>query len=270
MINFEKVSEKTFNLLKGFGYKIKMFSNECEEVINPTQGTRFFVNDPNLMVTVDQENYEIKLNKNSNIELEAIEKLIKQLKNLAHEYMLNFDLRNFGKEIKPRDYVYQVQKMQDKDLEDVMEAKFSKTEGTVRTSRQKIGEVTLVYKHSKAVDETKRGARSRNISDIFIEQNKERFRFPPNNLLGARAMATHISNGGHMFDSVGKHIVEQAGILVKLKEHYKQFNRNKELTENYSDVKFLAKHNIKHIQESLKKFVGVTTYESSCDHVNNQ
>ena len=56
------------------------------------------------------------------------------------------------------------------------------------------GNAKLIIKHNRTVDETKMGARSRNISAIYIENNQgERFKFANNYLPGARAMARHVS-----------------------------------------------------------------------------
>ena len=49
----------------------------------------------------------------------------------------------------------------------------------------------------RPVNEEQRGARSRNISSIFVENAEgERFKYPYKHLNGARAMARHVSHGG--------------------------------------------------------------------------
>ena len=40
-INIETVAEKTFNVLKGFGYEIRSFDKDGNQVINPKEATRF-------------------------------------------------------------------------------------------------------------------------------------------------------------------------------------------------------------------------------------
>jgi hypothetical protein len=81
--------------------------------------------------------------------------------------------------------------------------------GTSRSSYQKLENVKIIARHSKPiVDETKPGARSRNIESFYIENSLgERFRLPEGTTLnGARAYARHVKNGGAVHDDFGKHI----------------------------------------------------------------
>ncbi len=84
--------------------------------------------------------------------------------------------------------------------------------GTKKRSYQEIGKanpVKLVINHSSTVDESIRGARTRQIESVFVETaNGERFKLPFTNLTGARAMGNHIANGGYVHDDIGVHIGE--------------------------------------------------------------
>ena len=55
-------------------------------------------------------------------------------------------------------------------MSDVMKEGLSPLEGSSRTSRQTLENVRLIVKHRNAVNEESRGARSRNISAIFVEK----------------------------------------------------------------------------------------------------
>ena len=57
----------------------------------------------------------------------------------------------------------------------ISEATLGAVHGSLKTSYQPLDNVKLVVKHSKPVNEEVRGARSRNISKIFIQANEERF-----------------------------------------------------------------------------------------------
>ena len=52
-INIETVAEKTFNVLKGFGFDVRSFDKEGNLVINPKEATRFAVAEPNLLARLD-------------------------------------------------------------------------------------------------------------------------------------------------------------------------------------------------------------------------
>ena len=45
------VADRVFNLLKGYGFQIDTYNKEGEVVGDPGDAIRFFVEDPNLLVT---------------------------------------------------------------------------------------------------------------------------------------------------------------------------------------------------------------------------
>ena len=93
-------------------------------------------------------------------------------------------------------------------MSQVNTVKESKMHGTSKTSYDKLDKTKMIVRHSKIVDEDVPGARSRNISAIFIENAQgERFRFPYNYLAGARAMMMHVAKGGNPYDAIGESIV---------------------------------------------------------------
>ena len=80
--------------------------------------------------------------------------------------------------------------------------------GSKRRSYQTLESVKLIVQHSKSVDESVPGARSRSIHGIYLERaDGERYKFPYNYLTGARAMARHISEGGTPYDPLGQHVL---------------------------------------------------------------
>lgn len=81
--------------------------------------------------------------------------------------------------------------------------------GSSRSSYQNMGPAKIIIKHSNPVNDEVRGSRTRNIESVFIQTNEgERFKLPFKKLAGARAMATHVSNGGTVYDDLGQHITE--------------------------------------------------------------
>lgn len=107
MINFDRVSNKIFKILKGHGYQVKMFDTAGTETIDPDEARRFYVDEPNMMVTLDEAEEEMTLNKNDNIHLSVYESVLQRLKLVASQYMLNFTLKDFGKKVEPKDFSYQ-------------------------------------------------------------------------------------------------------------------------------------------------------------------
>ena len=99
-MNIKIVAEKTFNLLKGFGYEVSSYNKEGDLVIDPMEATRFAVESPNILVRIDPLDKHLSLK--TGAPGEAIEKIRPMLKELAQDYLLDFDYSVFDKQIKPK------------------------------------------------------------------------------------------------------------------------------------------------------------------------
>jgi len=117
MINYERVAEKIFSIIKGHGHTLSMYKEDGMDTTDAAEARRFFVAKPNYMITLDEQTNTIKVNKNSNLKLEDFESIMKQMKNLARENMLNTQVKVFGKEITPKDFAYQAKKFKDNTME---------------------------------------------------------------------------------------------------------------------------------------------------------
>jgi hypothetical protein len=266
-INYENISEKVMRILQGIGLTPKLFSNEDgKSVAVPSDARYFYVREPNLMIFVDDTTTEIKLHIGENVEINEpkITKIIKLIKNLARSYMLDFDIRTFGKHIEPKNYTYNIENSKnDKEqkMNDVLEEGLSPLEGSTKTSRQTLENVRLIIRHKKPVNEEQRGSRSRNISAIFVENSDgERFKYPHKHLSGARAMARHVSNGGVPSDMVGEAIIEQTTTLVKLKEFMNIVNKQRLVNEENRDVVLNVKRQIQSVKENMNRIQGAKGY----------
>ena len=112
MDELNELATKTFAILKGNNLKVKIFDDTGTETYNPNAGRRFFVSDPNIMVTINPDS-GIELSKG--VTVKNISTLQKNLRRLADEFLINLDIKVFGKQIQPRDYAYQV-KMEKGDI----------------------------------------------------------------------------------------------------------------------------------------------------------
>lgn len=405
MVEKDALAQKVFSLLKGNGYQIKIFDVDGNETTDPNAGRRFFVADPNLMITIDEKGNSIELSKGQGAD--DVDHIQTNIRKLADEFLMNSNIKVFGKTIQPRDYSYQaknssspmmesmtgltrfemqilkelaystyinaralyqafkdvpkreflqtIQRLSQGGLVDIdggnlslseqglaeatkdpvtedqgltkfereilkelsysakakasalksmlphipseqitsslhrlhrkgyldvdgqsfislskkglqamstLSESFSKMFGSARTSQQTLENVRILVRHKQPVDENVRGARSRAISAIFLECNDERFRFPHNNLAGARAMAQHLAHGGTMNDKVGSYITESTGNLLKLQGFNRYVTTNKLINEDSSGIVDTIKENIETIRTELKKLTGVKTYET--------
>jgi hypothetical protein len=144
---------------------------------------------------------------------------------------------------------------------DVLESKMSNLFGSKKSSYQKMGEVKLIVRHSTPIDETKVGARSRNISSIYIENSQgERFKSPTNVLLAGRVLARHVANGGNIYDGFTKHVVE---MVKQLKEMRYFVNTSKKYTFEDETTRAMvgaAVDQYRLIRETLHKLKGQRGY----------
>ena len=261
MVEMDTLAGKIFSLLKGNGLQIKIFDEEGAETTDPTVGRRFFVANPNIMVTIDEDNNSIQFSKGATVD-NSIDGLQKNIRKIADEFLMNSDIKVFGKQIQPRDYAYQAKMKKGNNTMNTLAESLSRMFGSARTSQQTLENVRILVKHKTPVDENVRGSRTRHISAIFLESNGERFRFPHNYLPGARAMAQHMAHGGTFGDKVGSYITENTGNLLKLQSFNRYVTTNKLINEDSSGIVETVKENIETIRTELKKLTGVKTYET--------
>ena len=180
---------------------------------------------------------------------------LKELSRFSARNMLNYETHNVTKErLDKKDYQFLTQRNQD----EVME---NRLHGTSQKSFLEQGTAKLIIKHSKTVDETKMGARSRNISAIYIENSEgERFKFANNYLPGARAMARHVSNEGHTRDDRGQHIVEIMKEMTDLKTFVRSVKREEYVNEDAQEVIDAATDRYYGLKDTLKAISSAKGY----------
>jgi hypothetical protein len=222
-IDVNKLSEKIFKALKSYQLSLTLYTDSGESTVSPSEARRFYNEKNNIMVNLEfsQDIFKMKVNIGKKNDINEIRPLLDTLKNIARTYNIQYVLRTFDKKITPKDFSFQ----------SVTEG-FTKPWGTVKTSRRKFENATLYIKHSKRVEEEKRGSRSRNINSIFIENSDgERFKFPYKNISAAKSMCVHINEGGTPYDETGREILNITKEHEHLKEYYGTIIKSNSLNE---------------------------------------
>lgn len=261
------ISEEVFKILKGNGYRLQLFTIDGTKTVDPAEAARFYISDQRTMITVmdSEEKEQIEVNISQGTAIETIQSMIDSLRALATRHMIGYTLRTFGKDIHPRDFAYQAKR--EKNMDTVQEG-FSRTYGSRKSSYQTLENAKLVIRHKKAVDEEVRGSRSRNIHSLFIENAEgERFRFPNNNLLAARALTRHVTEGGNPYDVVGKHIISLSEELAQLRKFTGYVTKNSLLGEDTNDVFEGVKTRIQNIRENFKTLCSTRGYQQYASQV---
>ena len=268
MKNKEDLGNKVFDFLKGKGVPITISDENDEDTLDPEVGVRFFSNDPNIMVTIDKENNELKLSKSKHVEDDRMDSIHKGIQNLAQDSLFSFDYKIFGKSIKPKhsNYKAKINKMK-QEQESVTEASLGKMYGSMKTSYQPLDSVKIIVRHGKPVNEEIRGARSRQISKLFIQRGDERFALPHKSLAGARAMARHVHNGGEIHDSVGTAINEMVNNIDSLSKFARYVENKNLVNEDNTNLVILAKESVQNLRSSLKKLSGAKSYAKAVETI---
>ena len=255
MLNYSKISDELFKIMKGRGMAVEMFTLEGKRSIEPFESRRFFDTNSNTMINVDEDDGEIKVHLSKDVDPD--ESFLKALKTFASKNMIEFTVRTYGKKLELKDFAHQG--AQEKAMQ--VQEGISKAYGSQKSSYQTLESTKLIIRHSKKVDEEVRGSRSRHIKELFIETSEgERFKLPHTSLVGGRAMARHISKGGSVLDEVGQQINALTDRMISLKEFIRYARSNKLVTESNSElVAKVARHALS-IKETLKGLTSTKKY----------
>jgi len=197
---------------------------------------------------------------------------LKELRQFAKRRLLSFDTRDITKDnLDKRDYEFlsqnakpkpQMNKIQTPVGESLMSE--SAMYGSKTMSYQKLMDTRLIIKHSQAVmDDAAPGARSRNISGLFVENDEgERFKYPFIHLEGARAMQRHVANGGLPYDDMGKSIIGMSQQIAQLKSFGNYVNRNDLMNSETNEIVERSNAALQSVREQLHKITKQKHYEA--------
>lgn len=241
MNTIEQKAEATFDEIRSRFGDISIGDESAKTTLDPSKA-RFFnfdyvkngVNFGNITISIiDGESFKVYFDKDidqdmSDEQKKSWYKFIKRLRFFSMQNKFRrFDVRDIAKSgLNLRDLKHANRDAEVVDSSEIdLKLAESRMYGTSRSSYQKLENVKIIARHSKPiVDETKPGARSRNIESFYIENSLgERFRLPEGTTLnGARAYARHVKNGGAVHDDFGKHI----GKIISEMSVLKHFARN--------------------------------------------
>jgi hypothetical protein len=190
-----------------------------------------------------------------------------ELRKFAKRRLMSFDTRDISKDnLDKRDYQFlstvSKNKTQEKELgENVMNE--SQLYGNKNVSYQKLLDTRLIIKHSQTLqDDLAPGARSRNISALFVEnQDGERFKYPFIHLAGARAMQRHVANSGLPYDDVGKSIIKMSEDIAQLKNFSNYVVRNDLMNNDTNSIVERSRQALDTLRERIHKLNKQKHYE---------
>lgn len=259
MLSSESIADDIFKIIKGSGFNVELYTDEGKDTVDPEEARRFYMPQTFTMVNLDETDNkrEIKVSLSAGTQMDDVRDVIKQIKNLANNSIVEYTLKTYTKQITPKDFDFQAQKVRDMNVQESISAAY----GSTKSSYQTLENAKLIIKHKKAVNEEQRGSRSRNINAIYIESaDGERYKFPSNNLAGGRAMLRHVKEGGNPYDEIGQHIIGMCEELKQLKEFKRYSLRNSLVNEDTFDIVEAVSGRINSLRECLSKSKGGKGY----------
>ena len=198
---------------------------------------------------------------------------LKELRKFAKRRLLNFDTRDIAKDnLDKRDYAFLSQYSNPNPNKDtsvqkpVGESIMSESAmyGTKTVSYQKLENTRLIIKHSQALaDDMQPGARSRNISGLFVENaDGERFKYPFIHLSGARAMQRHVANGGKPYDAIGESIIRMSEEIAQLKSFGNYVVRNDLMNSDTNGIVERSSEQLNRLRETVARLAKQGHYEA--------
>ena len=279
MREIDKIAEGLFEKIRDRFEDVSLGNDKAKATSDPEKA-RFFnfdyvVDDHNhgniTMSLIDETSLKVYFSKNISKDLTDEERhdwysFLRELREFARRNLLSFEPRDITRStLKHRDIQQQSKADSTYDKDEIVSE--SRMYGTLNRSYESFGPVRIKLAHSKPIMDEANGARSRNISAIFVENEQgERFRLPFTNLTGARAMARHVSAGGVPTDELGTHITEMVGEMMTLRPFVRGMQRRtfedtvtKEMVESAFGYHGLLKNTLK----KLKGKRGYTEYKES-------
>jgi len=230
MREINKISEALFEKIRDRFEDVSLGDENAKATQNP-EDARFFNFDYSVdgkshgnvtLSIIDEMSLKVYFSKNISQELDSEEKtkwyqFLKELREFARRNLLSFEPRDITRStLTNRDIEQQSKADSTYEKDEVVSE--SRLYGTKQRSYESFGPVRIKIQHTKEVAEEVRGSRSRNISALFVENDQsERFKLPFTSLIGARAMARHVSAGGIPTDAIGEHITGLVNEMITLR-----------------------------------------------------
>lgn len=257
------IANDLFDEIKSRYANITLGDENASTTVNPDEA-RFFKfnwNENPVSIAIDEENLRLIYNKNITDSVDETEEqnwynFARTMKEFAVAHNLGFKPQDIEKlDLEQGDFEF---------LSQVNTVQESNMHGTSKTSYNKLDKTRMIIRHSKPVDESVLGARSRNIDVIFIENAQgERFRFPYNYLQGARAMQMHVAKGGNPYDAIGESIVLKVEEIANLRKFTNYAVRQGMIDENSEPYLEAANSKIEAAKSTLHKLAGQKSYENA-------
>ena len=247
------ITKDLYDLLRNRFKTVRMKGSEGEDVDDPAIAVTYYLGFLDAVITVDDKTVAVAYD-SSRLDRQADDikrrwfRFMEELREFSRSKLLQFEPGDIEKS--------------NLDKREGSMMNESKMYGTNRTSYQKVGEATIIVKHSQPINVELPAARTQHIESIYIESaNGERYRYSQKHLNGARAMAMHVSHGGNVYDPIGSYIVSLSEELSELRR-FKNYTLRAGLSEAMGDITERVLARIDGIKDEIGKLQRESVYQA--------
>lgn len=281
---------EVFQILRAYNYTVMLWDADGGKVTEPAEARRMFAAE-NLLVSLVEagDNSAIRLAIGRSTDPAEIADLIQALRAAANKFNLLFNLRQYGKEINPKDFAHDHQVAEASVPRiapggrgrSAMTTSISQPSpaalcegmyGTTRSSYLRLEQARMIVRHRSSIDPSLPGARGRCIECILIENaNGERLRFPTQQLAPARAMTQHVNQGGCFTDALGEQIINLAEDYHKLGKCVRHIRNNAaHLAETAQTVHGTCRTALGELRSVFERLARPTSYATEAERLGEQ
>jgi hypothetical protein len=183
---------------------------------------------------------------------------LREMRMFAKRRLLRFDTRDITKSNLNKDDFQYLASTGSKE-QNMSENKMF---GSSRTSYRPLEKTRLIIRHSKPVDETQRGSRSRNIQALFVENaDGERFKYPFIHLAGAKAMQRHVANSGRPHDIHGQAIIKMSEEIAQISAFQRHVGRHDSMQAEANQIMDKASAKLEALRHQVNSLSSQHHYE---------
>ena len=195
-------------------------------------------------------------------EKQAWYKFLQEIRKFAKSHMLGLDIRDIAKDA-----------LSQKDLQFVSNQMKEKTLGESRVLWSRKGKVSegdlnnvkIHVVHSERMDENPHNRLLRVDRIFLVNESGERFLLPFKNVMGAKAMATHVGRGGNPYDTSGRLISNAINEMTNLRRFAGITRRKTFESEDASKVIEAAQAIKESIQRSLFRLANNRRFDENME-----
>lgn len=102
-MKFDKLRQGLIDILNSFNLTYELYKENGSTTSNPFVARYIFVEDPNMMFIVDDDNSEVEFHK-SDIDFSFFKKILKPIRNLTLKYFVTLEVSSYNKVITPKTF----------------------------------------------------------------------------------------------------------------------------------------------------------------------